>query len=124
MTGIESAGGLLTPYASTLTSADLAAAFQLPILLVARNSLGTINHTALAIAEIRRRALPLLGVVLVNLSGCPSPDQPSNLNLIASLTGIRPLGVLPFVETPSPNLLALCLEAAVDLRTIWEAVST
>jgi dethiobiotin synthetase len=121
---VESAGGLLTPYASTLTSADIAAAFELPILLVARNSLGTINHTALAIAEIRRRGLPLLGTVLVNLSRLPSADQPSNLNLIASLTGIRPLGVLPFVETPSPTLLAHHLEAAVDLRPIWGALST
>jgi 8-amino-7-oxononanoate synthase len=121
---VESAGGLLTPYAPSLTSADLAAAFKLPVLLVARNSLGTVNHTALAIAEIRRRGLPFLGTVLVNLTGLPSPDQPSNPNLIAGLTGIRPLGVLPFVEPPSPTLLARQLEAAVDLRAIWEAVST
>jgi 8-amino-7-oxononanoate synthase len=121
---VESAGGLLSPYTPSLTSADLAAAFRLPVLLVARNSLGTINHTALAIAEIRRRGLAFLGTVLVNTPGLPSPDQASNPDLIAALTGTRPLGVLPLVEPPSPDRLARELEASVDLRTVWEAVST
>jgi dethiobiotin synthase len=121
---VESAGGILTPYAPSLTSLDLAAAFRLPLLLVARNALGTINHTALAIAEIRRRGLPFLGTVLVNVNHLPSPDQASNLDQIAAITGIRPLGVLPFVDPPSPTLLARHLEAAVDLGPIWQAIAT
>lgn len=120
---VESAGGLLSPYAPALSGADLAAAFRLPILLVARNSLGTINHTALAVAEIRRRRLPLVGIVLVNVASTPSPDQASNCNLIESITGIRPLGVLPHLEAPTPEVLARQLETSTDLEPVWSALA-
>ncbi len=103
---VESAGGLLSPYASGLTSADLAAAVGLPVLLVARNALGTINHTALALAEIRRRGLPLAGVILVDTDGKATPDRAHNARLIEELTGVRPLAALPFVEGASPDALA------------------
>lgn len=119
---VESAGGLLAPYAPCLTGADLAAAFGLPVLLVARNALGTVNHTALAVAEIRRRGLPLVGIILVNVSNISSQDQPSNCFLIESSTGMRPLGVLPHVPTPTPDSLARQLETSTDLTPIWSAV--
>jgi 8-amino-7-oxononanoate synthase len=121
---VESAGGLLSPYTSDLTSADLAAAYRLPVLLVARNSLGAINHTALAIAEIRRRGLPFLGTILVDLLPGQTPDQASNADLITSLTGARPLGNLPYLKTPTPALLAHQLADAIDLRPIWSLFST
>jgi len=115
---VESAGGLLTPYADNLTSADLASALGLPVLLVARNALGTVNHTALSVLEIRRRALSLLGIILVHTDPSVTPDQPSNASLIARLTGIPPLGVLPHLPSPTPSLLAAALEQAVDLRPL------
>lgn len=120
---VESAGGLLTPYAPSTTGADLAAAFGLPVLLVARNGLGTVNHTALAVSEIRRRRLPLVGIVLVNVTGSESPDQASNRYLIETVTGIRPLGVLPYVPSPTPEVLARQLEASSDLRPVWAALA-
>jgi dethiobiotin synthetase len=54
---------------------------------VARNGLGTINHTAPSIAEIRRRGLPLAGLILVDTTDPPTPDRPHNADLIAALTG-------------------------------------
>jgi dethiobiotin synthetase len=103
---VETAGGVLSPYAPGLTSADLAQALGLPVLLVARNALGTINHTALAVAEIRRRALPLAGVLLVDTRSEMAPDRASNAALIATATGIRPLGPLPFVPGEDADHLA------------------
>jgi 8-amino-7-oxononanoate synthase len=121
---VEAAGGLLTPYAPTITGADLAAAFQLPILLVARNALGTVNHTALALAEIRRRRLPLLGTILVDVDGPRSPDQGSNARLIEDITGIAPLGVLPHLPKCTLDELADQIEVSVDLSSIWALVAT
>jgi dethiobiotin synthetase len=120
---VESAGGLLTPYAAGVAGADLAAAFQLPLLLVARNSLGTVNHTALALAEIRRRRLPLLGLILVNTAAIPYPHDLSNAAQIADLTGIKSLGTLPFLPNPTPSLLADALQASVDLRPLWDVLA-
>lgn len=121
---VESAGGLLSPYAPGLTTADLAAALHLPILLISRNSLGTINHTALAIAEIRRRALPLLGVVLVNTNPTPSLDQASNSSLIKDITGLSPLGIFPYLTSTEPRNLAAALRNNVDTRPILAAFIT
>jgi dethiobiotin synthetase len=103
---VESAGGLLSPYAPDLTGADLAAATGLPLLLVARNALGTINHSALGLAEIRRRALPLAGLILVEVSPDPSPDRKHNADLIAAVTGERPIASLPFVADADADRLA------------------
>jgi dethiobiotin synthetase len=101
-----------------VTSADLATALGFPVILVSRNALGTINHTALAIAEIRRRALPLAGIILVKTQPCATPDQPFNPSLIAQLTGETPLGILPYLDSPTPARLAAALEATTDLRPI------
>jgi len=103
---VESAGGLLSPYGPGLTGADLAALAALPLLLVARNALGTINHTAIALAEIRRRALPFAGLVLVEVSADATPDRPHNAALIEEVTGERTLATLPHVPGADPDLLA------------------
>jgi dethiobiotin synthetase len=108
---IETAGGLLSPYAPRFTSADLAAAFGLPAVLVARNALGTINHSCLALAEIRRRALPLAALILVETSSDPAPDRPHNARLIAEHAGVAPLATLPFVPDGNPDRLADALAA-------------
>jgi dethiobiotin synthetase len=111
---VEGAGGLLSPYGPGFTAADLAAALALPILLVARNGLGTINHTALCLAEIRRRRLPCAGVILVDTTASVSPDRATNADLIASLTGTRPLATLGHVKRATPDKLARALAASMN----------
>jgi adenosylmethionine-8-amino-7-oxononanoate aminotransferase len=106
---VESAGGILTPYSETLTGADLAAAFGLPVLLIARNALGTINHTALALREISNRGLPFAGLILVSTSSSVTPDQEDNARLLRASTGISPLGVLPFLLDRTPENIASAL---------------
>jgi dethiobiotin synthetase len=119
---VESAGGLLTPYGDGITACDLARALALPVLLVARNALGTINHTSLALSEIRRRCLPLLGTILVSTQRAISPDQQTNAELISRSTGLPPLGVLPYLRTPTPCLLADTFQSSIDLRPILAAL--
>lgn len=61
---VEGVGGLLCPLTDTETIADLAADLAWPLVIVARNSLGTINHTLLTIDAARNRDLEIAGVVL------------------------------------------------------------
>jgi dethiobiotin synthetase len=117
---VETAGGLLTPYGPTFTGADLAAAFALPVLLVARNALGTINHTALALAELRHRALPVAGLILVETSGESTPDRPHNPRLIEALTGERALAVLPFLPAADDNQLADELARQINPAALFQ----
>jgi dethiobiotin synthetase len=113
---VEGAGGLLAPYDGAQTNAELATAVGLPILLVGRTALGTINHVALTVAELRRRSLPLVGVVLVQHAPAPAPHESSNDELIAGVTGQRPLGTLPYLtegEAADPAAVAAALRRAL-----------
>lgn len=120
---VETAGGLLSPYLPDFTSLDLASCLGLPVLLVARNALGTVNHTALAVAEIRRRALPLAAVILTSTTASSTPDRGTNAALIARQTGVAPLAVLPFLAPPDPVQLAAALEASPGLASLFAALA-
>ena len=62
---IEGAGGALVPLNERETMADLMQALDLPVLIAARSTLGTINHTCMTIEILRRRMLRVVGVVMV-----------------------------------------------------------
>jgi dethiobiotin synthase len=62
---VEGAGGVLVPINDTETMADLMNALGLPVVVVARAGLGTINHTLLTLEALRRRGLGVAAVVMV-----------------------------------------------------------
>jgi dethiobiotin synthetase len=99
---VEGAGGLLVPYAGALTTADLAAMLGLPLLVVGRTALGTINHVALTLAEAARRDLEVAACVLNRTEPDIAPHEGGNVELIAELTGRRPLGVVAHLP-PGPR---------------------
>ena len=69
---IEGAGGVLVPLRRDLLMADLFAVWGLPVVLVARTALGTINHSLSSIEALRARNVPVLGVAFV---GDPVEDS-------------------------------------------------
>jgi dethiobiotin synthetase len=107
---VEGAGGLLVPYAADVTCAEIAARLKLPLLVVARTALGTVNHTALTLREAARASLDVAGVILNQTTETEGPHQAGNADLIAQLTGQRPLGTLPWL----PPGLAHDPDAAAD----------
>lgn len=60
---VEGIGGLLVPLSQDRLAIDLVTALDLPVIVAARPSLGTINHTLLTLAELRRRGRPAAGFV-------------------------------------------------------------
>jgi dethiobiotin synthetase len=91
---VEGAGGLLVPLNPEQTMADLAAALELPILVVARPSLGTINHTLLTLEAARRRGLRVIGVVFSRAQTQVGPEEPWTPSQIARHGKVRLLGQL------------------------------
>lgn len=73
---VEGAGGLLVPINEQDMVTDLIAYLDLPVLLVVRSTLGTLNHTFLSLEALRRRNIPILGVVL------NGPEHQSNRETI------------------------------------------
>ena len=91
---VEGAGGVLVPLNRQHTMVDLMVKLDLPVLLVARSSLGTINHTLLSVAQLRRAGLEPIGVVM------NGPGNSSNRE------AIEHYGRLPVVAEiePLPNI--------------------
>jgi dethiobiotin synthetase len=94
---VEGAGGLLVPIRDGFTMADLAKRLGLPLLIVARDALGTINHTTLTVEAARARGLKVLGVV-VNRMKPGRPDLAERLNpkAIADAARVPVLASLPW----------------------------
>jgi malonyl-CoA O-methyltransferase len=89
---VEGAGGVLVPLGGGATMAELMARLGLPALLVARGTLGTINHSLLSLEALRARRVPVAGVVLVG------PATAANAEAIARLGRVAILGVLPRLD--------------------------
>ena len=94
---IEGAGGWLSPVTESAAVADLAREWNVPILIVARAGLGTINHTLLTIESIRARGLKVAGVVL-NESVLAGDDVSSRTNRseIQKRTTVPVFGIVPY----------------------------
>ncbi|RGC70248.1 ATP-dependent dethiobiotin synthetase BioD [Micromonospora sp. MW-13] len=94
---IEGAGGLLVPMGlrpsgEPWTVADLAVALGAPAVVVARAGLGTLNHTALTLEALERRAVPA-GVVIGAWPATPELVHWANLtDLVPNLFGALPAG--------------------------------
>lgn len=97
---VETAGGLLVPLGRDWLQIDQLRRWGLPVLLVGRSGLGTLNHTLLSIEALRARAIPLLGLVL---NGPPHPDNPRSLE---QLSGVPVLAQLPALKPLSAESLA------------------
>jgi malonyl-CoA O-methyltransferase len=90
---VEGAGGVLVPLGAGVSMADLMRKLGLPVLLVARSTLGTINHSLLSLEALRARGLAVAGVVMVG----PEPEE--NAEAIGRLGGVRILACLPVLPT-------------------------
>lgn len=93
---VEGAGGLLVPYAPGLDGAALAQRLGLPLLIVARAGLGTINHSLLTLEAARQRGLKVLAVILNGPHDAKDPSIRLNAEAIRSLGRVRVLGPLPW----------------------------
>jgi dethiobiotin synthetase len=106
---VEGAGGLLVPLAEGKRMADLAAELALPLLIIARTGLGTVNHTLLTVAYARQAGLEVLGVILNesqsgHLTQQHEAVQMANDNaLMIEQFGDAPvLGILPWMDQNDP----------------------
>jgi dethiobiotin synthetase len=92
---VEGAGGLLVPIDGSYTMADLALDLGLPLLVVTRGRLGTVNHTLLTLEVAANRSLPIAGVVLSHGPIPLSSADTANLTILRTLLEERLLGEIP-----------------------------
>lgn len=96
---VEGAGGLMVPLNDRDLVIDLIRWLDLPVCLVARSSLGTINHTLLSIEQLRRSNIPILGVIL------NGEKNPGNRAAIEHYGRVEILGEVDRLDAIAPNTL-------------------
>ena len=121
---MEGVGGIAVPICEDVLVVNIAQRFQLPLLIVARLNLGSINHTVLTVEFARSFNLEICGIVLNGLreesKGLAEENNPKEL---ARLTHLPTLGPVPFDErlqgnTPHPDFLSQFIGEHIDWRSV------
>lgn len=91
---VEGLGGALVPFSEKDLVIDLVRELDIPVLIVARNQLGSINHTLLTIEALTARKIKILGLVFNNTAGERRVILEDNPRIIKKLSGQRVFGTL------------------------------
>jgi dethiobiotin synthetase len=103
---VEGAGGIMAPLRGHYTYLDLACAMGLPVLIVARPGLGTINHTLLTISALKGRNIQIAGIVINHaLDWRPGLAEETNPAVIEKISGIRIVGIIPYASRSFDSVL-------------------
>ncbi|SDT13368.1 dethiobiotin synthase [Bradyrhizobium canariense] len=89
---VEGAGGLLVPLTRNVTYIDVMARWNVPVVLCARTSLGTINHSLLSVEALRARSIAIAGIAFIG------DENPESERIITDLGNVRHLGRLPYLD--------------------------
>lgn len=113
---IEAAGGALVPLTDDLLYADLLAQWQIPAIICARTSLGTINHSLLTVEALRSRGVPLLGIIFIG------DHHEENQRIVPRLANAPSLGRLPLIDPLNKETLAKAIQENINLVAIRAAL--
>lgn len=118
LTLVEGAGGLMVPLLASYTYADFAKLLKIPLIVVAANRLGAINHLLLTLEHAACKALITLGYVLNNVAAAPSPAAETNRETLVNLTAVACLGELSFHDGNAPAKLHASLVEQFDFTAV------
>jgi len=93
---IEGAGGLIVPLTRTYTVLNLIDDLSIPVLIVSRASLGTINHTSLTVKALKSHNIPIIGIILNYFEG--GIIEEDNKKIITTLNNVPIIGTVPFSD--------------------------
>lgn len=102
---VEGAGGTLVPINAEKMIIDLMAQLQIPALVVARSELGTLNHTFLTLEALRKRNIPVLGVLM------NGPENESNRRAIEHYGKVSVLAEIEPIKKINPSVLSQAFQA-------------
>ena len=120
---VEGAGGIMTPVTKNKTMGDVAKLLDIPLLIVARPDLGTINHTLLTINYAKMLGLSIAGVII---NRYPSKTDDIAIKtapgIIEEFSGVSVLGILPEIpnfDMTKPGELIDIFINSVDIEQIF-----
>jgi dethiobiotin synthetase len=111
---VEGAGGLMAPLVGGILFADMARQMQLPLLVVTRPDLGTINHTFLTVFAAQQMQLPLAGYLINRMPEKPDVACETAPHSMSSLISSDLLGVLPDINEQGPKNIVRLLASEIE----------
>ncbi|WP_027365195.1 dethiobiotin synthase [Desulfotruncus alcoholivorax] len=126
---VEGAGGIMVPIKGKFLMADLALLLDLPVLIVARPGLGTVNHTLLTVEYAKSRGIQIAGIIINDFDQSEAgPAEKTNPGLIEELSGVPVVGIIPHdddldVDTYSPGQITKLVGEGVNWKKVLPPAS-
>jgi dethiobiotin synthetase len=105
---VEGAGGLMVPLTRDVLYIDVFATWRAPVVLCARTSLGTLNHTLLSLAALQSRGIPIIGIALIG------DAHADNERTLSEMGRVPILGRLPHLDPLTPQALKAAFERCFE----------
>ncbi len=99
---IEGAGGIMSPVYKEYLCLDMIKDLALPLIIVSRPGLGTINHTLLTIEAAKSRGINVYGVIINHVASTGKHlSEKSNPEIIENISKVPILGIIPYFKNPA-----------------------
>ena len=106
LTLVEGAGGLLAPLCPNYLILNLIKELELPVIVVCRTALGSINHTLLTLDRLRREGIAITGIIANHLTAATSVAEETFITQLTEFDPVTVLGKIPFLENPPSEFKA------------------
>jgi len=111
-------GGISVPLGERFLVSDLIKALQLPIVIVARPSLGTFNHIFLTVQYAKSQGLSIAGIVINGINDDPGLVEKTNPDLIEQLCGVPILGITPKLKEVTKENIKKMAQDHIDVTLL------
>jgi len=113
---VEGMGGIMTPILKDYYITNLIKEMKIPTVIVTRSKIGTINHTIMTVKMCEKYKIPVKGIIINNFDdGYPISELKRDLQ---TLTGIKVLGSIPFINDMSDASLYRIFKKNIDLKLL------
>ena len=113
---VEGMGGIMTPILKDYYVTNLIKAMKIPTVIVTRSKIGTVNHTIMTCKMCEKYKIPVKGIIINNFDdGYPVKELKRDLE---NLTGIKVLGLIPFIKNMSDASLYRIFKKNIDLKSL------
>lgn len=113
---VEGMGGIMTPILKNYFITNLIKDMKIPTVIVTRSRVGTVNHTIMTCKMCEKYKIPIKGIIINNFDkGYPIKDLTRDLQ---NLTGVKVLGIIPFLKNMSDSSLNRIFKNNIDFKTL------
>ncbi|MDR4945212.1 dethiobiotin synthase [Neobacillus cucumis] len=117
---VEGAGGISVPLGEHFLVSDLMKAMNLPIVIVARPNLGTVNHIFLTVQYAKSLGLSVAGIIINGISDHPNLAEKTNPELIEELCGVPILGITPKLKEITKESIKKLVKEHIDVTLLFK----